>query len=258
MDGAQAQMAFVDCPYNVPIPGHVSGQGRARHKNFIMGSGEMTHGQYTTFLSRGFEAIARHVAPGAIAYSAIDWRHLPEMLTAGTAAFRELRNICVWAKDNAGMGSFYRSAYELILVYRCRPGRPINNVSLGASGRYRTNIWSYAGVNTFKRGRQEELAMHPTVKPWRLVADAIRDVSHRGGIVLDTFVGSGTTIVAAERTGRVCYAMDLDPHYCDVAIERWQKFTGLAARHAETGRAFSGTTVERPSSPARRPAKTRA
>ncbi len=162
-----------------------------------------------------------------------------ELLTAGRQVYSELKNLCIWDKSNAGMGSFYRSKHELIFVFKAGTAPHINNFGLGERGRYRTNVWSYAGMSSFGADRDEALAMHPTVKPVALVADAMRDVSKRGGIVLDAFAGSGTTIIAAERTGRVGYVMEIDPHYVDVAIRRWQEFTGGDAIHAGTGRSFA-------------------
>jgi DNA modification methylase len=169
----------------------------------------------------------------------MDWRHMIELLTAGRAAYAELKNVCVWNKDNGGMGTFYRSKHELVFVFKNGTAAHINNFELGQHGRYRTNVWDYAGINTLKADRLEELTMHPTVKPVALVADAIIDCSRRGGVVLDCFAGSGTTLIAADKTGRKAYAMELDPKYVDVAIRRWQDFTGKDAVHAETGHTFA-------------------
>ena len=166
---------------------------------------------------------------GSIHYHCIDWRHLEEMLTAGKQAYSELKNLCVWNKTNAGMGTFYRSKHELVLVWKSGTAAHINNFELGQHGRHRTNVWDYPGVNTMRAGRLEELAMHPTVKPVGLVTDAIRDCSRRGGLVLDPFCGSGTTLIAAERTGRKARALEIDPIYVDVAVRRWQTYSGKPA-----------------------------
>lgn len=169
----------------------------------------------------------------------MDWRHVRELYAATTGIYRQQKNLCIWNKTNAGMGSFYRSKHELVFVFKVGKGRHINNFGLGENGRYRTNVWDYPGINTFRKGRLEELRLHPTVKPTALVADAIRDCSKRGGIVLDPFLGSGTTLLAAQMTGRVCRGLELDPHYVDVAIGRWQTMTGRQAIHVDSGLSFS-------------------
>jgi DNA modification methylase len=224
-----AEFVFTDPPYNVPIRGHVSGLGKQCHREFAMASGEMSRLEFTGFLRSVFELLIRHSTDGSIHQICMDWRHMREMLEAGEEVYSELKNLCVWNKDNAGMGSFYRSKHELVFVWKAGTGPHINNFELGQHGRSRTNVWDYPGVNTLRAGRLDELAMHPTVKPVALVSDAIRDCSTRGGVVLDPFGGSGTTLVAAERAGRKARVMELDPRYVDVAIRRWQKYTGKAA-----------------------------
>ena len=189
LDGAEAQMIFTDPPYNVPIEGHVSGLGKVKHREFAMASGEMTEDEFTAFLTTVFRNLAGHSADGAIHFVCMDWRHIGEVIAAGRDAYTEFKNLCVWAKTNGGMGSLYRSQHELVFVFKAGTGPHINNVELGKHGRYRTNLWSYAGINSFGKDRDAELALHPTVKPVRLVADAILDCSKRGGIVLDAFVG---------------------------------------------------------------------
>jgi hypothetical protein len=173
--------------------------------------------------------LAFHAVSGSLHYVFMDWRHMNEVLAAGKQAYEELKAVCVWVKDNGGMGSLYRSQHELVFVFKSGTGSHRNNVQLGQYGRYRTNVWNYPGVNSFSRSTEEGnlLALHPTVKPVALVADAIMDCSARGDIVLDPFLGSGTTIIAAERTGRICYGIELDPVYVDTIIRRWQQFTGL-------------------------------
>jgi DNA modification methylase len=237
--GRSAQLIFADPPYNVPIRGHVSGKGRIKHREFLQASGEKTSPQFAKFLEESFSLLAEHSIDGAIHFICIDWRHLDEMLTAGRRVYHELKNIVVWSKSNAGMGSLYRSQHELIFVWKHGRGKHINNIELGKNGRNRSNVWSYAGANSFGPDRVDELAIHPTVKPVALVADAIRDCSRRGDVVLDSFGGSGSTLIACERTDRKARVIELDPIYCDQTIRRWQKLTGDKAVHAATGAAFN-------------------
>lgn len=241
----RAQLVFTDPPFNVKIGGHVSGLGKVQHREFPMASGEMSSTEFTDFLQTVFGHLVAFSRDGSIHYQFMDWRHLPEILAAGQAAYTELKNLCVWAKSNGGMGSLYRSQHELVLVYKSGTSPHINNVELGKHGRYRSNVWSYAGANTFRAGRDEELGWHPTVKPVALVADAIRDCSHRHGLVLDAFAGSGTTLVAAQQTGRRGYGLELDPRYCDLIVRRLSQATGTDAVLAETGETFAATTHRR-------------
>lgn len=230
MGKSRAQMVFTDPPYNVPINGHVSGKGEIQHREFEMAVGEMSPEQFTGFLTTSLKHIAAYSADGVIAYACMDWRHMAELDAARIAAAYELKNICIWVKDNGGMGSLYRSRHEMVFVLKNGSAPHINNVELGKHGRNRTNVWEYPGVNSFGGGRMDELAMHPTVKPTAMVADAIMDCSKRGGIILDPFGGSGTTLIAAEKTGRKARLIELDPHYCDVIIKRWEKQTGEKAK----------------------------
>jgi DNA modification methylase len=241
----RAQMVFTDPPYNVAIDGHVCGLGSVRHRDFGMASGEMSKPEFTGFLGSFMSHAAQRSQDGAIHYICMDWRHMGEVLDAAGELY-ELKNVCVWNKTNGGMGTFYRSKHEMVFVFKVGSGPHINNFGLGERGRYRTNVWDYAGVNTFKRGRMDELRAHPTVKPLPLVVDAVKDCSRRGGIVLDPFVGSGTTLLAAEKTGRAGRAIELDPHYVDAAIGRWQALTGQAAVHAETGMTFDELAAAAP------------
>ena len=236
--GEQTQMIFTDPPYNVKIDGHVSGLGAAKHREFAFASGEMTEDEFTRFLARVFVNLANAAADGAIHFVCMDWRHQGEVLAAARGTYSELKNLCVWAKTNGGMGSLYRSQHELVFVFKSGRAPHINNVELGKHGRYRTNVWSYAGANAFSATRDDDLAMHPTVKPVALVADAILDCSKRKGLVLDAFGGSGTTLVAAERTGRRGAAIEIDPHYCDVIVRRLAKACNLAATLVATGLSF--------------------
>jgi DNA modification methylase len=253
MAGRKADMVFTDPPYNVRIAGHVSGLGRTQHREFVEASGEMSPAEFTGFLSQTLAVAANACRDGAIAFVCMDWRHLGEVISAGQGVFSELKNLCVWAKTNAGMGTFYRSQHEMVLVWKVGTAPHTNTFGLGERGRYRTNLWTYPGVNTFKSDRMEELASHPTVKPVALVADAIRDVSNRGEIVLDIFGGSGTTLVAAEKTGRIAYLIEIDPIYCDVSIRRWEKLTGKSAILRSTGKTFETVKAERLDSIASQP-----
>jgi DNA modification methylase len=234
----RAQMIFTDPPYNVPIAGHVSGHGRVRHREFAMASGEMSEDEFTAFLGTVFGHLVTFSVDGSIHFICMDWRHMWEAMQAGREVYAELKNLAVWNKSNGGMGSFYRSKHELVFAWKQRTAPHINNFELGQHGRYRTNVWDYAGVNTMRPGRMDELAMHPTVKPVALVADAIKDCSRRKGIILDPFLGSGTTVIAAERTGRRAYGVEIDPAYVDVAIKRWQTYTGKTATLLATGQTF--------------------
>jgi DNA modification methylase len=242
MGGDRAQMVFTDPPYNVAIDGHVCGLGSVRHQNFGMASGEMTKPEFTGFLGSFMGHAVQYSQDGAIHYIFMDWRHMGEVLDAASELY-ELKNVCVWNKTNGGMGTFYRSKHEMVFVFKVGGGPHINNFGLGEKGRYRCNVWDYPGVNTFKRGRMDELRAHPTVKPLPLVVDALKDCSKRGGLVLDPFGGSGTTLLAAEKTGRVGRCIELDPHYVDAAVGRWQALTGQAAVHAETGQTFDELTA---------------
>lgn len=239
LDGAEAQLVFTDPPYNVPIQGHVSGLGKVRHREFAMASGEMDEAGFTRFLTTVLSNMAAVSTDGSIHFVCMDWRHMTELLKAGGQVYTELKNLCVWNKDSGGMGAFYRSKHELVFVFKKGTAPHINTFGLGEKGRYRTNVWDYPGANSFRHGRAEELAMHPTVKPVALVVDAIKDCSRRGGIVLDGFGGSGTTLIAAERTGRRGYLMEIDPLYVDLIVRRWQALTGEQARHAVTGETFA-------------------
>lgn len=245
MDGAEGAMVFTDAPYNVPVSGHVCGLGKAQHAEFAMASGEMSRTEFTNFLSSAITLLSARVRDGAVLDLCMDWRHLPELLTAVDANGLALLNLCVWNKNNGGMGSLYRSKHELVVIAKKGNAPHTNNVELGKHGRYRTNVWDYAGVNSFGRGRLEDLADHPTVKPVALVADAIRDVTRTGEIVLDAFMGSGTTILAAERTKRCAYGVEIEPAYIDVAIRRWSAMTGAEAVLAETGETFANVAARR-------------
>jgi DNA modification methylase len=243
--GETVDLIFTDPPYNVPIDGHVCGSGRIRHREFAMGVGEMSSSSFTAFLTETLGAAAKRCRDGAIAFVCMDWRHMSELLAAGRATFSELKNLCVWNKTNGGMGTFYRSKHELVFVFKVGTATHVNSFGLGDTGRYRTNVWDYPGISSMGTGRMDELSMHPTVKPAAPVADAIRDCSLRGDIVLDSFGGSGTTLIAAETCGRAARLLEYDPAYCDTIVLRWERMTGKPAILSSTDRAFEDVAAAR-------------
>ncbi|QDG78506.1 DNA methyltransferase [Labrenzia sp. PHM005] len=240
-----ASLLFTDPPYNVPIDGHVSGLGRIKHREFAFASGEMDEAGFTDFLRQSFETSASRLADGAIAFVCMDWRHMREVLNAGLTVFDELKNLCVWNKTNGGMGSFYRSKHELVFVFKKGTAPHVNNFGLGETGRYRSNVWDYPGISSLGTTRQSDLAMHPTVKPVALIADAIRDCSKRGDVVLDVFGGSGSTLIAADQCGRKARLIEIDALYCDTIIRRFERITGEPAHLAETKLSFAEVTRQR-------------
>jgi DNA modification methylase len=241
MAGQTADVVFVDPPYNVPIEGHAGGHGSIHHREFAMASGEMDNEEFIAFLTSSLRLLAKFSAKGSVHFVCMDWRHAEELLTAGKQTYNSLLNICIWVKNNGGMGSFYRSRHELVFVYRNGKAPHRNNIQLGQYGRNRTNVWEYPGIHTLSRQGDEGnlLALHPTVKPVALVADALLDCSARGQIVLDSFLGSGSTLIAAERVGRICYGIEIDPLYVDTAVRRWQRHTGENAVHMRSGKTFN-------------------
>ncbi len=245
MAGRTADVVFTDPPYNVKVDGHVCGNGAIRHREFAMASGEMTEPEFIEFLSKALGLVRLHSKSGSVHFICMDWRHAGELLTAGKRTYNTFLNLCVWAKDNGGMGSFYRSQHELVFVFRNGPQSHRNNIQLGKYGRNRTNLWRYPGVNTLSRSGDEGnlLALHPTVKPVAMIKDAILDCSAPGDIVLDSFAGAGSTVMAAERVGRTCYGLEIDPVYVDTIVRRWQKQTGRQAIHAESGKTFEASEV---------------
>lgn len=246
MNGEKAVMSISDVPYNVPIAGHVSGLGKIRHGDFVMASGELDSSGFQSFLETSFHHLAKNSVSGSMHYTFIDWRSLGEMQAAGNAAFTELKNMVVWDKGVGSMGSLYRSAHELIFVWKSGRAKHINNVKLGKFGRNRENVWRYPGIRSFRHSDEGDLlALHSTPKPVRMIADAILDVSKRGDLVLDAFMGSGTTIIAAERVGRRCYGCELDPAYVDTIMARFQRHSGEDAIHIPTGLTFQQVTAER-------------
>jgi DNA modification methylase len=244
MSGHRAAMVITDPPYNVRIGGNVGGLGAIQHREFQMASGEMTRAEFIEFLRASFALCAEFSDDGSLHFIFMDWRHQIEILTAGEAVYTELKNVCVWDKGVGGMGSLYRSQHELVYLFKVGTAAHRNNVQLGLYGRNRTNVWKYPGANSFARNGHEGnlLALHPTTKPVALIADALLDASARGDIVLDPFLGSGTSVVAAEHVGRRCFGIEIDPCYVDVAIRRWQRLTGQKARHTVTGEFFDERT----------------
>jgi DNA modification methylase len=243
--GQEVAAAFLDPPYNVPAR-NIGGRGQHKHEDFAFASGEMSRPQFVRFLIAALEQAARVSRPGAVHFVCMDGKHIRDLVEAGEAVYEAYLDLVTWVKTNAGQGGLYRKQSEFIGVFRVGGAAHRNNVQMGKFGRNRSNVWTYAGANTFRAGRMEDLAAHPTVKPLRLVADALKDVTAPGDIVLDTFVGSGTTILAAERVGRQARALEIDPKYADIAVRRWQSATGRDAVHEETGLAFEDLATRRP------------
>lgn len=247
MEHKRAAVVFTDPPYNVAIADNVSGKGAVKHPDFAMATGEMSQAEFIEFLQKSLGNLIRHSSSGSVHFICMDWRHIGELLTAGDRIYDTLLNLCVWVKAGGGQGSFYRSRHELVFVFRAGATRNRNNIQLGRFGRYRTNVWEYAAPSGLPQRQDDEgnlLALHPTVKPVAMVADAILDCSARGDLILDGFLGSGSTLMAAERVGRICRGVEIDPRYIDVAIRRWQRYTGHVAVHAVSGRSFAEREME--------------
>src|SRR5258708_821139 len=238
-EGKKAHIVLTDSPYNL-ASSRIGGKGRIRHPNFVMAAGEMDTTQFVHFLTTVFQLLARNSIDGSLHYLFMDWRHAYELLAAAYRIYTEYKACCVWTKTNAGMGSLYRSQHEFVFVFKNGRAAHRNNVELGKHGRNRTNVWAYAGMNDFSRQTDEGnlLTLHPSVKPVRLLADALLDASARGDLVLDSFIGSGSTLIAAERVRQICFGLELDQRYIDTTIRRWQRYTGEKALHAASGKRF--------------------
>lgn len=245
MNGQRASMAFLDPPYNVAVAS-IGGRGRIKHREFAEAVGELSETEFVDFLTETLGNAVEASAAGSLHYVCMDWRHVGELWLAGKKTYSKHVNTAIWVKTNGGQGSFYRNAHEQIMVFQVGSGAHLNNVELGKHGRSRTNVWTYAGVNSFRKGRLDDLRVHPTVKPIALVADAMRDCTKRRAIVIDFFCGSGTTILAAERVGRRAYCLEVDPLYVDTAIRRWQLLTGKDATLAGSDSTFSDVEFSKP------------
>jgi len=242
----RAAVVFTDLPFNVKIDGHATGNGAIHHREFPMASGEMSEVEFISFLTSSLKLLSRYSRTDCVQFICMDWRHAGDLLAAGKQVYDSLLNVCIWVKNTGGMGSFYRSRHEFVFVFRNGKGTHRNNIQLGQYGRNRTNVWEYPSINSSSKSGDEGnlLALHPTVKPVALVADALLDCSARGNVVLDAFLGSGSTLIAAERTGRICYGIELDPLYVDTAIRRWQRHTGDHAVHVDSGKRFDDIASE--------------
>lgn len=227
MGDAKAQMVLTDAPYNVKIK-NIGSMGKIKHDEFAMASGEMTAAEFRDFLGTFMRHAKDYSVDGSLHYFFMDWKHVREITAAANGVYDDLKNICVWNKTNGGMGSLYRSKHELCFIYKSGTAPHINNIELGAHGRYRTNVWDYAGANAFG-GTKDDLKLHPTVKPVAMLRDAILDVTRRGDIVLDCFMGSGSTLIACELTGRICRGIEIEEKYCDITIKRFETMTGQKA-----------------------------
>ncbi|MEM8749796.1 MAG: DNA methyltransferase [Pseudomonadota bacterium] len=245
MEGESADMVFTDPPYNVPVDGHVCGSGKTKHREFAMASGEMSPDEFTAFLTDSLQLMADHSRDGSIHFVCMDWRHMREVMDAGQTVYDEMKNLIVWAKDNGGMGTFYRSRHELVFAFKNGTASHNNAFKLGQYGRNRTNVWNYRGITSATKEAREELSLHPTVKPAAMLADTLKDCCPRGGIVLDGFAGSGSIVIAAHKTGRRARAVEIDPLYCDTIIRRWQAWAKDDAVLMATGHTFEETAKER-------------
>ena len=244
MADERADLIIGDPPYNTSNATHNGGSGKIRHAEFAYAHGEMSKSEFTLFLTDTEGAMAARCKPGALAYIFMDHHHAGEQIEAGNIAFARRLNIAIWVKSNAGMGSLYRSQHEMIFIYVTGEESHRNNIELGKHGRNRTNVWNYTSVNTFG-ARQADLELHPTVKPTKMIADAIMDSTAPGDIVLDGFLGSGTTLLAAVQTKRRAFGMEIDPAYVDVALNRWMDLTGNTPVLESTGETFAEVAARR-------------
>lgn len=244
MQGEHANMVFADPPYNLPITGYVAGRGKTKHNEFQMASGEMSKSEFVEFLGEAFQQVVGASRDGSIHFICMDWRHIAELLHVGSDVYTELKNLCVWVKPKGGMGSLYRSQHELVAVFKQGTAPHINSIDLGRHGRYRTNVWEYGDALVDDAKPDGRSRVHPTIKPTAMVSDAIMDCSKRGQIILDPFAGAGTTIVAAQRTGRKCYAIEISPEFVDAALKRARTAIGAEPICARSGRTFASLEAE--------------
>lgn len=238
MEGTMARMVFTDPPYNIPIAGHVSGLGKVKHRDFAAGVGEMSFEAFSAFLKQALTNATSHLIDGGLLYMFMDRRHIEELLRAARETGLSIVDMCIWNKLVGGMGSFYRSQHEPILVFRSGNASHLNNIELGRHGRYRSNVWDHRGLASFGRDRRALLTMHPTVKPVSLIVEAIKDGTRRNDIVVDPFAGSGSTIIAAERARRIGYGIELEPRYVDIIVRRWEAMSGHTAVYQTSGATF--------------------
>ena len=241
MKDCRAQMVFTNPEYNNPIDGYVTGPRKIHQRESMPASGQMSPSEFTTFLMTIFAQMVRNTLDGTMHFICIDWRRLDEVISAARSIYSEFNDVCVWVKDVAGQGSLYRSQHELVFVFKSGVKSQRNNIQLEKHGRVRTNVWRYPRVNSLSRTSNEASwsIVRSTIKPVKLVVDAILDCTARGSVVLDPFLGSGSTLIAAQRSGRCCYAMELEPAYVDKAVRRWQRYTGLTAIYEATGESFA-------------------
>ncbi len=225
LQGRTADTVVTDPPYNVAVDGHVCGTGKVKHSEFAFASGEMSETEFKAFLKTAFKNLSAYSIDGSLHFIFMDWRHISEIMAAGREVYTDLKNVCVWNKILGGLGSLYRSQHEFVFVFKNGTAPHVNNIELGRHGRNRTNVWDYAGVNSASH-RRDELKLHPTIKPVRMLSDAIIDCSKQGAIVLDCFAGSGSTLLAAEHVKRKAYVMEFEPKYCDVILYRYEQAFG--------------------------------
>jgi DNA modification methylase len=223
---ASVRMVLTDVPYNVPIAGHVT---QGNHPEFAMASGEMSDPEFQNFNRKWMGTCLPYVMDGGLLATFIDWRGLEHVHAAATSLGLDQLNLIVWSKTNGGMGSLYRSQHELFPIYKKGLETHVNNINLGKRGRYRTNVWTYPGASSLSSDARKGLEFHPTVKPSAMLEDALLDVTERGDLVIDPFLGSGSTLIAAHQTGRICYGVELDRHYVDLIVSRYEQLTGQKA-----------------------------
>jgi DNA modification methylase len=242
MRGETARLILTDEPFNVRISGHVT---KGDHREFMMASGEMSDDEFRIFNSAWTGASVEHLCDGGLIGTFIDWRGYPIVHSAAAQVGLSPVNLIVWAKHNAGMGSLYRSQHELLPLFKKEHVSHVNNVELGKNGRWRTNVWSYPGASSIRSDSREGLEHHPTVKPTALLVDAMLDLTNRGEIILDPFVGSGSSLIAAQSVGRRCFGVELDPGYVDICVKRYEKIYEQPAILEATGETYGELEARR-------------